>query len=469
MEEVRGKFSLISMLSPKNTFWLILATTLIAAVIDLPKVPVKFSYGPIKVDSSIGGYQINLFNGQFSRDLQIKKGLDISGGIRVTLQADVNAVTKDRRSEAMDSVKSVMERRVNLFGVAEPNVQTVRSGEEYRVVVELPGVYDTARALDLIGQTAKLEFKEYNPQATLSAQPQNTKIDDFYRPTGISGQDLKSAQLDFDSTTNAPQVAFELTSEGGKKFKEITERLSQKTNDQEKILGIFLDGTPISTPKVQSVISDKGVINGNFTVETARDLATKLNAGALPVPIKVIAQENIGATLGQDSVNRSVVAGIVGLLIVALFMVGLYGRFGVIADVALIIYGLITLALYKLIPVVLTLPGIAGFLLSIGMAVDGNILIFERIKEEKRAGKPLRAAMELGFGRAWNSIRDANVATLITCIILFNPLNWSLLNTSGLVRGFAVTLALGVLVSLFTGIVVSRNLIRVFYKESKKQ
>jgi preprotein translocase subunit SecD len=337
------------------------------------------------------------------------------------------------------------------------------------VVVELPGVYDTARALDLIGQTAKLEFKEYNPQATLSAQPQNTKIDDFYRPTGISGQDLKSAQLDFDSTTNAPQVAFELTSEGGKKFKEITERLSQKTNDQEKILGIFLDGTPISTPKVQSVISDKGVINGNFTVETARDLATKLNAGALPVPIKVIAQENIGATLGQDSVNRSVVAGIVGLLIVALFMVGLYGRFGVIADVALIIYGLITLALYKLIPVVLTLPGIAGFLLSIGMAVDGNILIFERIKEEKRAGKPLRAAMELGFGRAWNSIRDANVATLITCIILFNPLNWSLLNTSGLVRGFAVTLALGVLVSLFTGIVVSRTLIRVFYKESKKQ
>jgi preprotein translocase subunit SecD len=264
-------------------------------------------------------------------------------------------------------------------------------------------------------------------------------------------------------------VAFELTSEGGKKFKEITERLSQKTNDQEKILGIFLDGTPISTPKVQSVISDKGVINGNFTVETARDLATKLNAGALPVPIKVIAQENIGATLGQDSVNRSVVAGIVGLLIVALFMVGLYGRFGVIADVALIIYGLITLALYKLIPVVLTLPGIAGFLLSIGMAVDGNILIFERIKEEKRAGKPLRAAMELGFGRAWNSIRDANVATLITCIILFNPLNWSLLNTSGLVRGFAVTLALGVLVSLFTGIVVSRTLIRVFYKESKKQ
>ena len=147
-------------------------------------------------------------------------------------------------------------------------------------------------------------------------------------------------------------------------------------------------------------------------------------------------------------------------------MVGLYGRFGIIADAALIIYGLLTLALYKLVPIVLTLPGIAGFLLSIGMAVDGNILIFERIKEERRVGKPLRAAMELGFGRAWHSIRDANVATLITCFILFNPLNWSLLNTSGPVRGFALTLALGVVISLFTGIVVSRTLIRVFYKET---
>lgn len=456
-----------NMLSPKNTFWLILSITFVALFLDLPKIPVKLSYGPIKLDSAIGGYQINLFG--WHNDLQIKKGLDISGGIRVTLRADVSAVSKDRRQDALDSVKSVMERRVNLFGVSEPNVQTSKSGDEYRVVVELPGVYDTARALDLIGQTAKLEFKEYNPQATLSAQAktQTPNIDDFYKPTGITGQDLKSAQLDFDSSTNVPQVAFELTTEGGKKFKEVTERLSQKVSDQEKILAIFLDNAPISTPRVQSVITDRGVINGNFTLEAARDLATKLNAGALPVPIKVIAQENIGATLGQDSVNKSVFAGVIGLLIVAVFMIGLYGRFGVIADAALIIYGLITLALYKLIPVVLTLPGIAGFLLSIGMAVDGNILIFERIKEERRAGKPLRAAMELGFGRAWHSIRDANVATLITCLVLFNPLSWGLLNTSGLVRGFAVTLALGVLISLFTGIVVSRTLIRVFYKDKE--
>jgi len=455
------------MLSPKNTLWLILAVTLIALLIDLPKIPVKFSYGPIKINSSIGGYQINLFNGQFARDLQIKKGLDISGGIRVTLRADVNSSPKDRRQEALDSVKNVLERRVNLFGVSEPNVQTSKSGDEYRVVVELPGVYDTARALDLIGQTAKLEFKEYNPQATLSAQTKDFNPEDFYKTLGITGQDLRSAAVDFDDSTGSPQVAFELTPEGGKKFEEVTTRLSKKTNDQEKILAIFLDDVPISTPRVQSVISDKGVINGNFTVEGARDLATKLNAGALPVPIKVIAQENIGATLGQDSVNKSVFAGVVGLVLVAFFMVGLYGRFGAIADVALIIYGLLTLAFYKLVPVVLTLPGIAGFLLSIGMAVDGNILIFERIKEERRAGKPLRAAMELGFGRAWHSIRDANVATLITCFILFNPLNWSLLNTSGLVRGFALTLALGVVISLFTGIVVSRTLIRVFYKEGK--
>lgn len=452
------------MLSPKNTFWLIVSISFIALLIDLPKIPVKFAYGPVKVDSSVGGYQINLFSGKFFRDLEIKKGLDISGGIRVTLKADMATVAKDRRQEALDSVKSVMERRVNLFGVSEPNVQTSKAGEDYRVAVELPGVYDTARALDLIGQTARLDFKEYNAQATLSAQTKNFNPQDLYKSTGITGQDLKRAQLNFESTTNSPQVAFELTLEGGKKFKEVTERLSQKPSQQERVLGIFLDDEPISLPEVKSVISDSGVINGNFTVESARDLATKLNAGALPVPIKVIAQENIGATLGQDSVNKSVFAGVVGLLIVAFFMAGLYGRLGLIADTALIVYGLLTLALYKLVPVVLTLPGIAGFLLSIGMAVDANILIFERMKEERRAGKPLKAAMELGFGRAWNSIRDANVATLITCTILFNPLNWDLLNTSGLVRGFALTLALGIAISLFTGIVVSRTLIRLFYK-----
>ncbi|MCL5003727.1 MAG: protein translocase subunit SecD [Patescibacteria group bacterium] len=451
-------------MNPRTVLWLIVSVTLIAVFLDLPAIPVKFDYGPIKVDTSIGGYEINLFNGAFTRDLKIKEGLDISGGVRVTLRADMASISADRRTEALDSVKSVLERRVNLFGVSEPNVQTLRVGSDYRVVVELPGVYDTSQALSLIGQTAKLEFKEFDAEATKSANPKTLTVNDVYKPTGLTGADLKRAYLTFDQTSGAPQVGFDLTADGGQKFKKVTEELLKKPSPQERVLAIFLDGVPISTPEVTAVISNQGVITGNFTSDQAKDLALKLNAGALPVPIGVIAQENIGATLGRDSVNRSVFAGAVGLIIVAVFMAGLYGRFGLIADVALIIYGLLTLAIYKLTPVVLTLPGIAGFLLSIGMAVDANILIFERIKEELRWGKSLRPAMELGFGRAWTSIRDANMATLITCFVLFNPLGWSFLNTSGPVRGFALTLALGVLLSLFTGIVVSRTLIRVFYK-----
>jgi preprotein translocase subunit SecD len=189
-----------------------------------------------------------------------------------------------------------------------------------------------------------------------------------------------------------------------------------------------------------------------------------LNAGALPVSIEVVEQRNVGATLGQESVERSIRAGLIGLGLVIIFMVAVYGKLGIIADLALVVYGLITLMLYKLIPVVLTLPGIAGFILSVGMAVDANILIFERLKEELRVGQPYKAAMELAFGRAWDSIRDANVCTLITCFVLFNPFNWGFLPSAGMVRGFALTLGLGIGIGLFTGIIVSRTLIRVFYK-----
>jgi len=213
----------------------------------------------------------------------------------------------------------------------------------------------------------------------------------------------------------------------------------------------------------EAITSGQAVIRGNFTLETAKQLSTLLNAGALPVPIKIIEQRNVGATLGQESVQKSVRAGMVGLLMVAGFMWAYYGKLGFLADLALIIYGLITLALYKLIPVTLTLPGIAGFILSIGMAVDSNILIFERMKEETRAGCHWKRAMELGFGRAWDSIRDANICTLITCFILFNPFNWNFLNVSGMIRGFALTLGLGIFISLFTGIVVTRTLLRVLY------
>jgi preprotein translocase subunit SecD len=227
-----------------------------------------------------------------------------------------------------------------------------------------------------------------------------------------------------------------------------------------------LDDIPLTAPTVQTPITEgSGVITGRFSRDEVRLLALQLNAGALPVPVTVIEKRTIGATLGAESVAKSIRAGAVGLVIVALFMIVQYGWLGVIADSALILYGLLTLAIFRWIPITLTLPGIAGFILSIGMAVDSNILIFERYREEKRKGKPWHIAIEVAFGKAWDSIRDANFTTIITCLILFNPGNWQFLPTSGLVRGFAVTLLIGVLASLFTGLVVTRTFIRVFYKE----
>ena len=232
-------------------------------------------------------------------------------------------------------------------------------------------------------------------------------------------------------------------------------------------MAIYLDNQIVIAPVVQSAILDgRAIISGQFSVDDAKILVTQLNAGALPVPVKVLEQRTVGPTLGQESVDKSVFAGFVGLSLVVAFMIFYYGRLGVIASVALVIYGLVTLAIYKFVPVVLTLPGLAGFILSIGMAVDANILIFERIKEELRLDKPLSIALENGFGRSWDSIRDANLATIITAFILFNPFEWGFLPTSGPVRGFALTLALGIFISLFTGVVITRNLIRVFYKRS---
>jgi preprotein translocase subunit SecD len=260
-----------------------------------------------------------------------------------------------------------------------------------------------------------------------------------------------------------PVVQLQFTTDGATKFEKIT------GDNVGKPVAIILDNQIIEAPVVQEKISGgQAVISGNFTTDSAKQLAIELNAGALPVPVKLIEEQTVGATLGAESVTKSIQAGLVGLSMVLLFMILSYGWLGVVADVALIIFGIITLALYKLIPVTLTLPGIAGFLLSVGMAVDSNILIFERFKEEKLK-RPFADAMEMAFGRAWTSIRDANVATLVTAFVLANPFDWTFLQTSGPVRGFAITLALGIIISLFTGIVVSRNLLRVFVKEGKKK
>lgn len=427
----------------------IVLVVLAALYIDLPLIPLKFNYGPLKVDATIGGYSLDLnFLGfTLRRNLEVRRGLDLSGGLQVVLQADMSEVEGSERNTALSAAKNVIERRVNFFGVTEPMVQTSISSEQYRIIVELPGVTETQKAIELIGRTAQLDFREQK------------EGEEGFVPTGLTGRDLSKAAVTFASSTNAPQVALKFTSEGSQKFEEVTRR------NIDKPLAIFLDNRPVSAPRVNQVISGgEAVITGQFSLEEAKNLSIQLNAGALPVPIEVIEQRNIGATLGQESIRKSVVAGFIGLLLVVFFMIAYYRWLGFLASLGLLAYGLITLAVYKLVPVTLTLAGIAGFLLSVGMAVDANILIFERIKEERYWGKPVKAAMELGFGRAWDSIRDANIATLITCFVLFNPLNWSFLNISGMIRGFALTLGLGIFISLFTGIVVTRTLIRVFYK-----
>ncbi len=432
------------MTQQKKLLLLILSVTLVSLYIDLPKTPLG---------------------------LEIKQGLDLQGGLQVVLQAEMGGIAEEQRDTALEAVKNVIEKRVNFFGVTEPTIQTSKTAGQYRIVVELPGVTpepdasgvgsgqaSTEQAIALIGQTAQLDFREpvfteLPPESTESASITG------FKETDLTGKDLEKAGVTFEQNTNTPQIAIKFTDEGAEKFEEITKR------NIGQPLAIFLDGQVISAPRVNEAISGgEAVISGQFNLEEAKNLAIQLNAGALPVPITILEQRSIGATLGQNSVQKSLVAGVVGLGLVAFFMIAYYKRLGLLATVGLIIYGLITLALYKLIPVTLTLAGMAGFLLSIGMAVDANILIFEKIKEEKRAGRPSLAAMETGFGRAWDSIRDANICTLITCFVLFNPLNWNFLNASGMIRGFALTLGLGIFVSLFTGVVVTRTLIRVFYK-----
>jgi len=423
----------------KATLWLIIFLTFSSIIVDLPK-----SFG---TDISLGFFNLK-------RPVDLKKGLDLQGGTHLVFSADMQGIEAKDRDNALQAAQTNIEKRVNFFGVSEAAVQTAKTKDDYRLIVELPGVKDVNQAIDLIGKTALLEFREENPD-----EKEASESGEFFLKTDLTGKDLKRSFVDFDSNTGSPVVGLEFNAEGAKKFGEIT------TKNVGKLVAIYLDGMPISVPKVEEPITTgNAIIRGSFDLAEARKLSIQLNAGALPVPIKLIEQRNIGATLGEESVRKSVRAGLIGLSLVIAFMFAYYGKLGLLADLALINYGLITLALYKLIPVTLTLPGIAGFLLSVGMAVDANILIFERMKEERRAGRPLPMAMELGFGRAWDSIRDANVCTLITAFILFNPFNWTFLNVSGMVRGFALTLAVGIAVSLFTGIVVTRTLIRVFYK-----
>ncbi len=396
---------------------------------------------------------------QIKPNLDLRYGLDLAGGVSLLYDIDTSKIKKEDMSSALESLKVNIERRVNLFGVSESNVQLSSTQDgAHRLIVELPGVTDIKEATDLIGKTAQLNFMgllDIPPEATATAKPS-----DYLKDTGLDGSHLVRAFPQTNPNNGEVEVSLEFNSEGSKIFEKAT------TDYLNKRLAIILDDEIITAPTVSVIIPDgKAVINGNFDIKSAKALSAQLNAGSLKLPIKLIQQSQVGASLGQDSISKGVKAGLVGLALVSLFMIGNYGILGVIADFGLIIYGLITLTLYRLIPVTLTFPGIVGFILSVGMAVDSNILIFERMKEELRSGKSWNNAMELGFGRAWDSIKDANTCTIITGLILFNPFNWPFLNSTGMVRGFAVTLLLGVVLGMFTGIVVTRNLLRVLAKK----
>lgn len=436
----------------------IVVLVVIAGVLALPSQPTTVAFQGREYTLPFTSPKINtvIFGTPISKEFVLKKGLDIQGGMQVVLQADISQIPELDRKEALDSAREVIIRRVDLYGIAEPNVQTSIQGQAYRLLVELPGVTDPQQALDLVGTTAQLDFQllKQTQVASDSAVPETV-----LEPTGLTGKQLKKTSVQFDPQTGEPTVSLAFNEEGTKLFAEITQ------NNIGANLGIFIDQGLVMAPTIQvPILTGEAVITGGFTVETAKQLSIQLNAGALPVPITVLEQRTIGASLGEKSVLLSVRAGIIGLLAVCLFMIVFYGIKGIFSAITLLMYAILTAAVYKLVGVTLTLPGIAGLLLSIGMAVDANILVFERMKEELRGGRDPDRALELGFGRAWDSIKDANVATIVTSLILINPLSFGFLNTSGLVRGFGITLLFGVLISLFTGVFVSRVLLRLFYK-----
>jgi preprotein translocase subunit SecD len=360
-------------------------------------------------------------------------------------------VPDDQKDTAMQGVINVIQRRVNAYGVAEAEIQTLGSD---RVIVQLPGVKDIEEAKKLIGQTAKLEFKEQD--ATGQFVPSTGTLNG--QTVALTGAYLVPGhqQVTFASRAGLPDVAFEFNSDGAQLFQEITSRLVGKP------LGIYLDGEQVSAPTVQAVLSSSGVITG-LSLDQARLLALQLNAGALPVPVSIQGETTVDATLGADSVHKSIVAGELALLVVVVFMLLYYRLPGLAASGALIIYALITLAIFKLIPVTLTLAGIAGFILSLGMAVDANILIFERMKEELRSGKTIAAAIRSGEDRAWPSIRDSNTSTLITCGVLYF---FGQQFGATIIMGFALVLAIGVMASLFSAIVVTRAFLELLLSQT---
>ncbi|MEN9552383.1 MAG: hypothetical protein RI935_760 [Candidatus Parcubacteria bacterium] len=379
-------------------------------------------------------------------------GLDLAGGSALTYSIKTETLPQDVNvEEAVESLRDVVERRVNLFGVREPTVVTQfsRLENEWRLIVELPGVTNVEEAAKLIGETPVLDFRtEKAGSAPLNASSTMFEFIQNYEQTKLTGSYLKRAALMFDPTTNRPMVELTFNDEGSDLFASIT-----KANIGKQV-SIFLDGVPISSPVVnEEITGGKAVISGTFTTEEARQLVGRLNSGALPVPIELAGKAVVGATLGEKAVEAGKSSAVYGFLLIVIFMIIWYRVPGVLAGIALVSYVAIMLALFKFIPVTLTASGLAGFIISIGLAVDANVLTFERMKEELRSGKGLKEALEIGFTRAWTSIRDSHLAAIIVSVVLF------FIGTS-IVKGFAFTFFLGAVISLFSAQVVTRTLLR---------
>lgn len=393
-----------------------------------------------------------------------KLGLDLKGGVHLVYKADVSKIESKEVGNAMNSLKDVIERRINAFGVAEPVIQvqeaSFTNNNEQRLTVDLPGVTDIDQAIKTIGETPNLEFKTENPAFDPKApvtidgsQVKDGKISlganfdpyaNKYMSSQLTGRYLKKATVQFNQTTYQPIIGLQFDDEGAKLFEEMTKANVGKT------IAIYLDGQILSAPVVQAVITGgQATITGTFKPDEAKTLVGRLNSGALPIPVELLSTQTIGPTLGEKAISAGVHAGIIALILISIFFVLWYRLPGMVAVVALALYVVIVLFFFKFIPVVLTASGIAGFIISLGIAVDANVLIFERVKEELKGGKKLKEALHDGFDRAWTSIRDSNLSTLITSAILF----W--FGTS-LIKGFALTLGIGVLVALFSAVMVTR-------------
>jgi len=390
------------------------------------------------------------------RDLSFRPyslGLDISGGTLLIYQADLNGMKPADYNNAMTGLKDVIERRVNYSGVKEPRIEINKAGDNWRLIVSLAGIKDIKEAIKMIGETPYLEFKEIRAEEETKTllDSKQTNIDPYFKSTSLTGKYLERADLGFDQNTSLPVVDLQFNPEGTKIFAELTK------NNVNKPLAIYLDGMPISAPVVREEISSgRAQISGNFTLSEAKQLVARLNQGALPVPITLISQQTVGSILGEESLMKILKAGIIGLITVVLFMIIFYQLPGLIASLTLIIYVIISLSIFKAIPITLTLAGITGFILSIGMAVDANILIFEYTKEEKKLGKAKGPALEDGFKKSWPAIRDSNISTIISSITLYYF-------TSSMIRGFALTLAIGVGVGLLTALYVTKIFLQIIY------